>query len=384
MGARWVWGLAAGLALAVTVNAGADRTAPANVNTRLAIAHARNAAASQNATKAAPNASAQPMDPDTLVSSVCVDCHYEDNKDKTAGLSFENFKISEIAQHPDVGERMIRKLRAGMMPPPPTPLPDAASYNGLINALETRLDAAGASKPNPGGRVFQRLNRTEYASAIKDLLGLEVNAGDWLPLDSLNSNFDNIADEQMISATLIESYLNAASEISRMAVGDRQAPSLDRTFVASTYESQHPWDYIEGAPYGTRGGMVVKYVFPPTATTCSCPSSSAATTRAARISISRSTACASRSCATRRSRQAAPTDAVACRCRPSPSKSAPDSTSCPPRSCASRMARTKISFVRTTGRSRAAARAAPASRRCPTCASSRFAGRRTSPASRTP
>ena len=262
MGARWVWGLAAGLALAVTVNAGADRTAPASVNARLASAHAQNAAASQNATKAASSASAQPMDPDTLVSSVCVDCHYEDNKDKTAGLSFENFKIAEIAQHPDVGERMIRKLRAGMMPPPPTPLPDAASYNGLINALETRLDAAGASKPNPGGRVFQRLNRTEYASAIKDLLGLEVNAGDWLPLDSLNSNFDNIADEQMISATLIESYLNAASEISRMAVGDRQAPSLDRTFVASTYESQHPWDYIEGAPYGTRGGMVVKYVFP--------------------------------------------------------------------------------------------------------------------------
>jgi hypothetical protein len=262
MGARWVWGLAAGLALAVTVNAGADRTAPGVATTRLVSAHAQNGAASQNATKAASSVSAQPMDPDTLVSSVCVDCHYEDNKDKTAGLSFENFKIAEIAQHPDVGERMIRKLRAGMMPPPPTPLPDAASYNGLINALETRLDAAGAAKPNPGGRVFQRLNRTEYASAIKDLLGLEVNAGDWLPLDSLNSNFDNIADEQMISATLIESYLNAAAEISRMALGDRQAPSLDRTFVASTYESQHPWDYIEGAPYGTRGGMVVKYVFP--------------------------------------------------------------------------------------------------------------------------
>ena len=107
MGARWVWGLAAGLALAVTVNAGADRTAPARVNARLASAHVQNAAAPQNATKAASSASAQPMDPDTLVSSVCVDCHYEDNKDKTGGLSFENFKIAEIAQHPDVGERML-------------------------------------------------------------------------------------------------------------------------------------------------------------------------------------------------------------------------------------------------------------------------------------
>jgi len=192
MGARWVWGLAAGLALAVTVNAGADRRAPAPADPRLASAHAQSTAASQNATKAASNVSA-PMDPDTLVSSVCVDCHYEDNKDKTAGLSFENFKIAEIAQHPEVGERMIRKLRAGMMPPPPTPLPDAASYNGLITALETRLDAAGTAKPNPGGRVFQRLNRTEYTSAIKDLLGLEVNAGDWL-LDAIAAPGSNSAD----------------------------------------------------------------------------------------------------------------------------------------------------------------------------------------------
>jgi hypothetical protein len=228
---------------------------------RLATAHTPSSLAQANGQKTAPGVAA-PMDPDTLVQSVCVDCHYDQNKDNTGGLSFEKFKIADVGQHPEVGERMVRKLRAGMMPPPPTPLPDAASYNGLINALETRLDAAAASKPNPGGRVFQRLNRTEYQSAIKNLLGLDVNAGDWLPLDSLNSNFDNIADEQMISATLIESYLNAAAEISRMAVGDRQSPSLDRTFVASTYESQNSWDHVDGAPYGTRGGMVVNYIFP--------------------------------------------------------------------------------------------------------------------------
>ncbi len=261
MRAKWVWGLAAGLALmvAVTVSARADRSTMATAP-RVAISHASHGLAADSGVKTSPGVA--PMDPDTLVQSVCVDCHYAQNKDNTGGLSFENFKIADIASHPEVGERMIRKLRAGMMPPPPTPLPDAVSYNGLINALESKLDAAGAAKPNPGGRVFQRLNRTEYASAIKDLLGLDVNAGDWLPLDSLNSNFDNIADEQMISATLIESYLNAAAEISRMAVGDRQAQSLDRTFTASTYESQHPWDYIDGAPFGTRGGMVVNYVFP--------------------------------------------------------------------------------------------------------------------------
>ncbi len=261
MRSKWVWAVAAGFALVVTANLAADRTSGSQAAPRLAVAHAQTGQASQSGAKTSPGAAA-PMDPDTLVQSVCVDCHYDQNKDNTAGVSFEKFKIAEIGSNPELGERMVRKLRAGMMPPPPTPLPDAASYNGLITALETRLDAAAAAKPNPGGRVFQRLNRTEYQSAIKDLLGLDVNAGDWLPLDSLNSNFDNIADEQMISATLIESYLNAAAEISRMAVGDRLSPSLDRTFTASTYESQNSWDHLDGAPYGTRGGMVVNYVFP--------------------------------------------------------------------------------------------------------------------------
>ena len=248
MGAKWACVMAVGLAVAVTARAAADRAPQAPQTT---------SGKTQAATAAAPA-----MDPDTLVQSVCVDCHYEQNKNNTGGLEFETFKIADVAKYPEVGERMVRRLRAGMMPPPPTPLPDVASYNGLINALETRLDAAAAAKPNPGGRTFQRLNRTEYASAIKDLLALDVNSGDWLPLDSMSANFDNIADEQMISATLIEAYLNAAAEISRMAVGDRTAPSVDRTYTASTYESQHPWDHLDGAPYGTRGGMVVTHVFP--------------------------------------------------------------------------------------------------------------------------
>jgi hypothetical protein len=262
MGAKWACVLAAGLAVAVTASAGADRSSAPPAVPRLAAAHAVSPGASQTTSKSSSPAAAPAMDPDTLVQSVCVDCHYDQNKNNTGGLSFESFKVSDAAAHPEMAERMVRKLRAGMMPPPPTPLPDAVSYNGLITALETRLDAAAAAKPNPGGRTFQRLNRTEYASAIRDLLNLDVNSGDWLPLDSMSANFDNIADEQMISATLIEAYLNAASEISRMAVGDRQAPSMDRTYTASTYESQHPWDHIDGAPYGTRGGMVINHVFP--------------------------------------------------------------------------------------------------------------------------
>ena len=89
-----------------------------------------------------------------------------------------------------------------------------------------------------------------------------MDPGAWLPLDQKSANFDNIADEQTISATLLESYLNAASEISRLAVGDRNAPAVDRTYTNTSYVSQHPWDQVEGAPIGSRGGMVVSHIFP--------------------------------------------------------------------------------------------------------------------------
>jgi hypothetical protein len=198
--------------------------------------------------------------PDEIIQGYCVDCH--NDVTKPGGLSFEAFQISTTANQAPTAERMVRKLRAGMMPPPGTDPPDAVSLAGLVSALETRLDAAAAAKPNPGSRTFPRLNRVEYARSIKELLDLDVDAGQWLPLDSMSANFDNIADEQMLSATLLESFLNAASDISRMAVGDRNAASLDRTYANTSYASQHPWDYVEGAPYGTRGGLVVKHVFP--------------------------------------------------------------------------------------------------------------------------
>ncbi len=198
--------------------------------------------------------------PDEIIQGYCVDCH--NDVTKPGGLSFETFQIAATANQAPTAERMVRKLRAGMMPPPGTTPPDAVSLAGLVWALETRLDAAAAVKPNPGSRTFPRLNRVEYANSIRELLDLDVDAGQWLPLDSMSANFDNIADEQMLSATLLEAFLNAASDISRMAVGDRHATNLDRTYANTSYASQHPWDYVEGAPYGTRGGLVVKHVFP--------------------------------------------------------------------------------------------------------------------------
>jgi hypothetical protein len=103
----------------------------------------------------------------------------------------------------------------------------------------------------PGVRTFQRLNRPEYSRAIHDLLELDVDAGSWLPLDQKSANFDNIADVQALSPTLLEAYLNAAAAISGMAVGDRNAAITDQTFTNPGYLSQHPWDHVDGAPYGT-------------------------------------------------------------------------------------------------------------------------------------
>ncbi len=200
------------------------------------------------------------QDHNAVVRRYCVTCH--NDKTKTGGLSLASFDVARAADDGDVAEKVIRKLQAGMMPPPGVQRPDAPAYAALIAAIETNVDAAAALNPNPGGRTFQRLNRAEYARAIRELLALQVVAGTWLPLDTMSANFDNIADEQTLSPTLLEAYLNAASAISRLAVGDRNAPTIDATYTNASYVSQHPWDRVEGAPYGTRGGMVVEHVFP--------------------------------------------------------------------------------------------------------------------------
>jgi hypothetical protein len=209
-----------------------------------------------------PSAAATAADYNGLVKKYCVGCHNDRNKDRVGSLTLAAFDYGKIGEHADIAERMIRKLQASMMPPPGMPRPEPAVYAGFIKALETSVDAHAKANPNPGGRPFQRLNRPEYARAVKDLLDIQVNAADWLPQDTMSANFDNIADEQKLSPTLLEAYLNAAGDISRMAVGDKTAPAVDKTYTNPTYVSQHPWDHVDGAPYGTRGGMVVDHVFP--------------------------------------------------------------------------------------------------------------------------
>src|SRR5262249_50733356 len=145
-------------------------------------------------------------------------------------LSLASFDAAKVTEHADVAEKMIRKLRAGMMPPPGARRPDVATIRTFVDALETKIDAASALSPNPGWRPFQRLNRAEYAHAVHDLLGIDVDVNAFLPPDTISGGFDNVSDVQSFSPTLMEGYLRAASQISRLAVGDRNATPTSVTF----------------------------------------------------------------------------------------------------------------------------------------------------------
>ncbi len=194
-----------------------------------------------------------------VVSKSCsAACHTATRK--SGDLSLADFDVAKAAASPEVTEKMINKLRTGMMPPPGRKRPEGDTLVQLVSTLERLIDRAAALKPNPGTRTFQRLNRAEYEASIRDLLTLEVNAGTWLPLDTKSANFDNIADVQMPSATTIDAYLDAASAISRMAVGDPRASTTSATYKLPRLASQ--LDRVPGAPAGTRGGVSEVHTFP--------------------------------------------------------------------------------------------------------------------------
>jgi hypothetical protein len=192
----------------------------------------------------------------------CVVCHSDKSKSQYGNVTLEHYDVAAASKDPELTERMINKLRAGRMPPPNGPKPPAETMTALAERLETKVDAVAKLNPNPGSRAFQRLNRAEYKSAIKDLLGLDIDPGTWLPLDTMSGNFDNIADAQFFNATVTEAYLNAAEDISRMAIGDLNAPDVAVKYSNSQYLSQNPGDHVPGTPYGTRGGIAVDHVFP--------------------------------------------------------------------------------------------------------------------------
>lgn len=197
---------------------------------------------------------------DDVVERYCQRCHNE--RRLRGNLSLEGFRVEAAAEGAEIAERMILKLRAGMMPPPGSRRPVGDTLEALAEALEEVVDAAAATRRSPGNRPFQRLNRPEYARLIQDMLGLTVDAGEWLPADQISASFDNIADVQTVSPTLMDAYLTAASEIARRAVGQKDAPVSARTYSNPPSVSQHEWEPVEGAPYGTRGGISVLHTFP--------------------------------------------------------------------------------------------------------------------------
>jgi hypothetical protein len=190
-----------------------------------------------------------------VLDKYCVVCH--NAKLKTADLMLDQLDLTHLDAHAETGEKVVRKLRAGLMPPTGMPRPDRAVLDAVVTGMETELDrGAGTYLPAPG---IHRLNRTEYTNAVRDVLGLKVDATKFLPADDSTRGFDNIAGALTMSPALMEAYLSAAGKISRLAIGDISSPTQAVFEVpADTAQNYH----IEGLPFGTRGGILIKYQFP--------------------------------------------------------------------------------------------------------------------------
>ena len=198
------------------------------------------------------------VDGRALVQDYCLSCH--NDRTRTGGLSLDGVDPDHPEHDAATFEQVILKLRTGMMPPEGRPRPEPPVIAAFIDQLETRLDRAAAAAPNPGRPILHRLNRTEYANAIRDLHGLDVDATSLLPPDDMSQGYDNMSDVLTVSPTLLESYLTAAGRIARMAVGDPDAtPSVDTYVVPQAFSQMR---HVPGTPLGTRGGIAVTHNFP--------------------------------------------------------------------------------------------------------------------------
>jgi hypothetical protein len=208
----------------------------------------------------------------SVIKKYCFDCH---NRDDLAGdQAFDKMSPDRVAADAETWEKAIRKLRSGLMPPAGNPRPDGRTVARLVSWLETEIDTAADKAPPAPGRVsLHRLNRREYAHAVRDLLALDVDAAQWLPDDNVKGRFDNDADALQVSPAFVTQYIDAAREIAQEAIGDPKAPPIATTYgdpanmvislppagAPGTGRQQH---YIPGMPFGTRGGMSVEHDFP--------------------------------------------------------------------------------------------------------------------------
>jgi len=216
-------------------------------------------APAQTASAAAPGgAEATPESARALVTGFCVPCH--NDRARTGGLTLQPLSLEDVASGAETWEKVIRKLRGGMMPPPTATRPDQASIDQLVAYLEHSIDRAALAHPNPGRSPIHRLNRTEYANAVRDVLGLEIDPAAYLPADDEANGFDNIADVLRVSPSLLEQYLAASRKIAALAVGDLSIAPSSAVYRVPPDRAQG--DHIEGLPLGTRGGTLIRHVFP--------------------------------------------------------------------------------------------------------------------------
>ena len=191
-----------------------------------------------------------------LIDQYCVACH--NNRLRSGGLALDSLNVDRILENAEVWEKVVRKLRGGMMPPQGRPRPDSSAFHAFISSLETTLDRAAT--PDPGRAPLRRLNRTEYGNAVRDLLALDIDVAEFLPADDESDGFDNIADVLKVSPTLLEQYLAGARKISSLAVGDSAIAPITEIFRIPPDLAQH--EHIDGLPLGTRGGILIRRNFP--------------------------------------------------------------------------------------------------------------------------
>jgi len=189
----------------------------------------------------------------------CDSCHF--GPKARAKLNLQELDFANLDAHGETWEKILRKLRNREMPPAGSPRPDAATYKSLIATIEAERDRVGQVRPNPGRPTLHRLNRTEYANAVRDLLALEVDVSELLPPDDAGYGFDNIGDVLSVSPALMESYLSAARKISRRAIGDAQAGPVVSNYEIPRFLIQNE-RMSEDLPLGSRGGVAVRYDFP--------------------------------------------------------------------------------------------------------------------------
>jgi len=203
-------------------------------------------------------APATPAAQQAFVKQYCVTCHSE--KLKTGGLTLEKLDPANVAADAETWEKVVRKVSTGMMPPAGARRPERAALDAFTGGVASSLDRAAALNPNPGVPALHRLNRNEYANAIRDLVSIEVDPAIYLPADDSSNGFDNISEALGVSPALMERYVSAAAKISRVAVGDPGIGPLATTYKVRGDLTQT--DTIEGLPPGTRGGIVIHHTFP--------------------------------------------------------------------------------------------------------------------------